>query len=264
LLVDIPIYVPLGSTANKQGRAVAVNICGGSESFAGVLATFVCKLFDYSVGKTGLSETHAREMGYDVVTVLCPGPDREHFAPGAQDLLLKMIVDRKTRRVLGVQAIGPGVVDKRIDVAATAITAKMTVDQLAHIDLGYSPPFSPVLDNLITAANVAKNKLDGYMAGISPQELHTRLDNKDSILLLDVRTPAELRQVRMKGALSIPLGSLRARLYELPKDRDIVTFCNYSLRGYEAAVILRQAGYDRVMVLDGGLSMWPYDLEYSV
>ncbi len=263
LLMENPIYVPLGSTANKQGRAVAVNICGGNEPFAGVLATFVCKLFDYSVGKTGLTETQARQMGYDVVTVLCPGPDREHFAPGAQDLLLKMIVDRKTRRILGVQAIGPGVVDKRIDVAATAITAKMTVDQLAHIDLGYSPPFSPVLDNLITAANVAKNKLDGQMTGISPHELHTRLDNKEPTLLLDVRTPAEVRQYRMKGALCIPLGSLRARLYELPKDRDIVTFCNYSLRGYEAAVILRQAGYDRVMVLDGGLSMWPYDLETS-
>lgn len=261
LLVGSPLYVPLGSTANKQGRAVAVNLCGGNEPFAGVLATFVCKLFDYSVGKTGLTETQARELNYEVVTVLCPGPDREHFAPGAQDLLLKMIVDRKSRRVLGVQAIGPGVVDKRIDVAATAIAAGMTVDQLAHVDLGYSPPFSPVLDNLITAANVAKNKLDGYLTGIGPRRLHERLENKEPILLLDVRTPAELRQFRMKGALSIPLGSLRARLYELPKDRDIVTFCNYSLRGYEAAVILRQAGFDRVQVLDGGLSMWPYDLE---
>ncbi len=263
LMTGKPLYVPLGSTANKQGRAVAVNLCGGNEPFAGVLATFVCKLFDYSVGKTGLTEVQAREMGYDVVTVLCPGPDREHFAPGAQDLLLKMIVDRKTRCVLGVQAIGPGVVDKRIDVAATAVAAQMTIDQLAHIDMGYSPPFSPVLDNLITAANVAKNKLAGHVVGISPRDLRQRLENKESILLLDVRTPAEVRQYRMKGAVSIPLGSLRARLYELPKDRPIVTFCNYSLRGYEAAVILRQAGFEQVSILDGGLSMWPYDLEVS-
>ncbi len=263
LLMDSPIYVPMGSTANKQGRTVAINLAGGNEPFAGVLSTFVCKLFDYNVGKTGLTETQAREMGYQTVVVMCPGPDREHFVPGARDLLLKLIVDRKTRRILGVQAIGPGVVDKRIDVAVTAISGKMTVDQLAHVDLGYAPPFSPVLDNLITAANVAKNKLEGRFLGISSVELYHRLENKDPILVLDVRTPTEVHQFRLKGSFSIPLGSLRSRLYELPREAEIVTVCNYSLRAYEAAVILRQAGYNSVSVLDGGLCMWPYDLEHS-
>ncbi|NLH18219.1 MAG: FAD-dependent oxidoreductase [Phycisphaerae bacterium] len=263
LLMDSPIYAPMGSTANKQGRTVAVNLAGGNEPFAGVLSTFVCKLFDYNVGKTGLTEMQAREMGYKVVVVLCPGPDHDHFVPGAQDLLLKLIVDYKSRRILGVQAIGPGVVDKRIDVAATAISGKMTVDQLAHVDLGYAPPFSPVLDNLITAANVAKNKLEGRFLGISSQELHHRMENRDPLLLLDVRTPVEVQHFRLKGSLSIPLGSLRSRLYELPREAEIVTVCNYSLRAYEAAVILRQAGYNSVSVLDGGLSMWPYDLDHS-
>ena len=142
-----------------------------------------------------------------------------------------------------------------------AIAAGMTVRELANADLGYAPPYAPAMDNLITAANVALNKLSGDMVGISPAELHQRQRNGEPLLLLDLRTPEEYEHERLPGAKLIPLASLRGRLQELPKTKRIVTFCNISLRGYEGALILRAAGFQDVRVLDGGLAMWPYEKE---
>jgi len=259
LVTGGPCFVPLGSTANKHGRVVAMNLCGEEDTFPGVLGSTVCKVFDYCVGRTGLTETAARKAGYDVTTALAPGPDRAHYMPGASPLLLKIVVDTKTRRLLGAQATGPGAGDKRIDVAAMAITAGMTVDQLAQADLCYAPPYAPAMDNIITAANVARNKLDGKMVGVSPREVHEMLGAQEDFVLLDVRSPAEYEEVRLPGSTLIPLGALRDRLGELPPDKPIVTFCKVSLRGYEAALILRAGGFEQVRVLDGGVAMWPYE-----
>lgn len=259
LITDEPCYVPLGSTANKQGRVAAVNIAGGTSRFPGVLGTTVCRVFDYCVARTGLTEVEARRHGYDIVTVSAPAPDKEHFVPNAAMLLLKLVVDRKTRRLLGAQGTGPGAADKRIDVAAMAITAGMTVDQLANADLCYAPPYSPAMDNLITAANVATNKLDGHMRGISAAEVNSMLQRGEDFVFLDVRTPAEHERVRLPKAQLVPLGTLRGRIAEIPKDKRIVVFCNISLRGYEAALILGAAGCRDCLVLDGGVEMWPFD-----
>jgi len=254
-----PCYVPLGSTANKQGRVAAVNICGGNDTFPGVLGSTVCKVFDYCVARTGLTETAARESGFDVVTAYAPAPDKAHFMPEAKSLFLKLVVDPKTRKLLGAQANGPGEGAKRVDVAAMAITSGMTVDQLANADLCYAPPYAPAMDNIITAANVARNKLDGIMKGITPAELRTKIDNGEDILLLDVRSPAEYEEVHLENSKLIPLGTLRERLREIPKDKEIITYCQISLRGYEAALILEAAGFKNVKVMDGGVMMWPYE-----
>jgi NADPH-dependent 2,4-dienoyl-CoA reductase/sulfur reductase-like enzyme/rhodanese-related sulfurtransferase/anti-sigma regulatory factor (Ser/Thr protein kinase) len=259
MITQKPCYVPLGSTANKQGRVAAINICGGSDTFAPILGTVACKVFDYNVAVTGLTEHTAGKAGFDVITVLVPAPDREHFVPGAQLVMLKLVVDRKTRRLLGAQAIGAGNGDKRIDVAATAIAAKMTVEQIANLDLCYAPPYSPVIDNIITAANVARNKLDGLMDGVSSKEVWQMMQEKKDFVLLDVRTPSEYQRERLNGATFIPLASLRSRYVELDRNKPIVAFCNYSLRGYEAAIILKHEDFKDVKVLDGGLEMWPYE-----
>lgn len=259
LITGRPCYVPLGSTANKQGRLAAVNIAGGKSRFPGVLGTTVCRVFDYCVARTGLSEREARQQGYDVVTVSAPAPDKEHFVPGAAMLLLKIVVDRATRRLLGAQGTGPGAADKRIDVAAMAITAGMTVDQLANADLCYAPPYSPAMDNLITAANVAANKLDGHMRGISAEQVNGMLERGEDFVFLDVRTPAEHDRVRLPKALLVPLGTLRGRIEEIPTKKRIVVFCNISLRAYEAALILKAAGLRDCFVLDGGVEMWPFE-----
>jgi hypothetical protein len=120
--------------------------------------------------------------------------------------------------------VGPGAGDKRMDVAAMAITAGMTVDQISKVNLCYAPPYSPTVDNIITAANVARNKLDGEMTGISPMEVKTRLEAKEEFLLLDVRSPAEYQQEHLANSTLIPLGALRSRLGELPKDKEIIAF----------------------------------------
>jgi len=259
LLTGRPAYIPLGSTANKQGRVAANNICGVHDTFPGVLGSTVCKVFEYCVARTGLSEAAARSLGYEVVTAMAPAPDKAHFMPAAKPLLLKLIVDKNSRRLLGAQATGPGAGDKRIDAAAMAITAGMTVDQFANADLCYAPPYAPAMDNIITAANVARNKLDGRMVGVSPMEVHRMMDEGADFVLLDVRSPAEYEQVRLPNSTSIPLGTLRGRLDELPRDKEIIAFCKISLRGYEAELILKAAGFNNVRVMDGGIEMWPFE-----
>ncbi len=259
IITGKPCYVPLGSTANKEGRVVAVNICGGDEKFPGVVASTVCKVFDYCVARTGLTEGWARAAGYDVITSLSSSPDREPFMPGAKTIMIKLIADRDTGKLLGVQALGPGGGDKRVDVAATAVCAGMTVDQIANLDLCYAPKYSLAMDNLITAANIVRNKREGLFRGISPMEVYEKIRKKDDFLLIDVSTPQEYEAGRLPGSISIPSGSLRGRMHELEREKDIVVFCSTSLRGYEAALVLQAAGFENVRVMDGGLSMWPYE-----
>lgn len=252
-------FVPLGSTANKHGRVAAINVCGGNDRFPGVLGSMVCKVFDFCVARTGLTETTARQCGYEVTTVIVPDVDRAHYMPGAKPIILKLVVDASSRKLLGAQAVGPGNGDKRMDVAAVAITAGMTVDQVAKLDLCYAPPYSGALDNMITASNVVRNKLDGQVTGITPMEVKKLIDAKTDFVFLDVRSPGEFQQEHLAGSTLIPLGALRARLAELPRDKDIVSFCKVSLRGYEAARILNGAGFQRVRVMDGGVSVWPFE-----
>jgi NADPH-dependent 2,4-dienoyl-CoA reductase/sulfur reductase-like enzyme/rhodanese-related sulfurtransferase len=258
-LTGRPCYVPLGSTANKQGRVVAVNICGGYELFPGVVGSSICKVFDYCVARTGLTERAAISLGYEVITAMAPGADKAHYMPKSKTLLMKIIADKKTERLLGVQVTGPGEGAKRIDVAATAITAGMTLDQLANLDLSYAPPYSSAMDNLITAANVARNKRDGFMIGISAESVQRKMQNGEDFVLLDVRSPHEYGQVNLPKSTLIPLGVLRKRLSEIPRNKEVITYCAISLRGYEASLILRAAGFTDVKVLDGGIAMWPYD-----
>lgn len=261
LLTGQPVYLPLGSTANKHGRVVADNLCGREASFPGVLGSLIVKVFALNVARTGLSEEDARLLSGDPVTILAPSPDRAHVYPGAKPIVLKLIADRASRRLLGAQILGPGAVDKRIDTLATALTFGATADQLAQLDLSYAPPFSTAMDPLHQAANALRNKLDGIGESLSPLEVRAMLAAGRPLLLLDVRSPAEHREVRIPGATLMPLGSLRERLEDLPRDVEIVPLCKISLRGYEAQRILRDAGFSRVRFLEGGILGWPFELE---
>ncbi|TYO99352.1 NADPH-dependent 2,4-dienoyl-CoA reductase/sulfur reductase-like enzyme [Geothermobacter ehrlichii] len=259
-----PLYLPLGSTANKQGRVVADNLGGIDSAFSGVLGTLLVKVFGLNVGRTGLSKEAAEKAGFEPVSILAPSPDRVHSMPSARPILTRLTVDRKSRRLLGAQIVGPGETAKRIDVVATALSLDATLDQLAEFDLGYAPPYSAAMDPLHQAANALRNKLDGLADSLSPLQLKQRLDAGEKILLLDVRSPDEYAEVRIPGATLLPLGQLRSKIAELPKDRLIVPFCKISLRGYEATRILLAAGFDQVAYLEGGILGWPWELERGV
>jgi NADPH-dependent 2,4-dienoyl-CoA reductase/sulfur reductase-like enzyme/signal transduction histidine kinase/rhodanese-related sulfurtransferase len=261
LLTGKPTWLPTGSNATKQGRVAASVICGRDASFPGVVGSMVLKVFDWTVATTGLSAAEAAQAGFDPVTVLIPGPDRAHYLPTSQNILLKLVADRSSRRLLGMQGIGPGEVAKRIDIMATALAAGMDVETVSNLDLAYAPAYSMALDNVITAANVLGNKIDKLFEGIEPAQLHALMNGAEPPVLLDVRQPSEHGRLRLAGSLHIPLGALRGRLDELPRDRLIVTICKIGLRGYEASLVLRHHGFERVRVLDGGLDSWPYDLE---
>ena len=256
------VYVPLGSTANKHGRVIGDNIAGRQVVFAGIVGTAVAKHCDFNIGSAGLTESKARDLGYNVVTTLAPAPDHAHYYPGAKVILIKLVADADTRKLLGVQVVGPGDSAKRIDVVATALCFGATVDDIADLDLGYAPPYSGAMDNIIHAANIIRNKLDGIVETISPIQVKAKIDAGENFVLLDVRGPGEYKTMRIEDprVRLIPLGKLRASLDDLPKDQEIIPFCKISLRGYEAACILKGAGFNNVRFMDGGVVAWPYEI----
>ncbi len=257
LITGRKVIAPFGDVANKQGRVIGENITGGKERFPGVYGTCVFKAFDFTVAGTGLNEAQAKEAGIDYLTVLAPGPDRAHYYPAARYIRLKLIVEKGTWKVIGAQATGMGEVAKRIDVISMAIQAGMTIDQLSHVDLAYAPPYSPALDPVIVAANVARNKRDGMFEGITAFDVKEILE-RDDVVLLDVRSPEEFRSKHIESdkVLHIPLLELRERLDEIPRDKEIIIICQLGLRSYEASRILAGAGFKRVKVMEGGMAFW--------
>jgi len=260
ITTNSPCYMPLGSTANKEGRIAALNISGQEAHFPGVLGTITCKVFDYCISRTGLTFKEAIEKGYNIVTSLTAGPDKEHFMKDAKTLMMKLIVDTDTKLILGAQTIGSSDGYNKIGIIATAMNAGMTIDDISNLDLSYAPPYSLATDNLITAVNVVNNKIDQVFKSISSKEVYSKITNHSKFILLDVRSHKEYEELRIPGSTLIPLGVLRNRLFELNKNKEIITFCSISLRGYEAALILQNAGFNNVKVMDGGITMWPYDI----
>ncbi|MCK5862543.1 MAG: FAD-dependent oxidoreductase [Candidatus Hydrogenedentes bacterium] len=257
------VLAPFGDLANLEGRVVGQNVINeGSAKFPGTVQTGVCKIFDYVAGATGFSERIAlNSVGKDITSVTWAGQDKPGFM-GAKPIIVKMVADNKTGRVLGVQCVGPGDASKRIAIAATAIQAGFTVDDILNLDLPYAPPFSPAIDPVITTAHILQNKMLGRMNGISCIELKKKLDDGEDLFLLDARGPDEFEEMRMGiGETLIPLGALRKRLSEIPKDKEVVCFCKISLRGYEAAGLLEANGWKNVKVLEGGIAAWPFGRE---
>lgn len=258
------VLAPYGDLANLEGRVIGDNVIkGNTATFPGTQQTGICKLFDYGIGITGLSETKAIEAGFDYVKVINASPDKPGFMNGKL-LISKLIAEKNTGRILGVQCAGPGDVSKQLAIWAVAIKGNLTVDDMANADLPYAPPYSLAIDHSIASAHILQNKMNGIFEGISAMELKEKLDNKEDMYILDTRGADEYEQTRLGiGETLIPIGLLRKRLNELPenKDKQIITFCKISLRGYEAAVMLKAHGYTKVKVLEGGIAAWPYEKE---
>ena len=265
LITHQPVHAPYGDLANLQGRVAGQNVISGNVAkFPGTIQTGICKVFDYGVGSTGLSEQNALKLGYtDIETVVNASLDKPGFMHGNL-LITKLIVDKQSGLILGAQVLGPGDVSKQVAIWAMAIKGKLTVDDMVNADLPYAPPFSLAIDHSIATAHIMQNKLKGYFTGISAEQFKEKLKEKVPMILLDVRNPDEYEQMRLGvGERLIPLGQLRKRLEELPEDKnsEIVTWCKISLRGYEAALILQAYGYKNVKVLEGGIMAWPWERE---
>ena len=262
LVTGHKILAPLGSTANKHGRVIGTNVAGGDESFPGVLGTSIAKVFIYNVGRVGLSQSQAQAAGYDVVTSLVPGYEHATYYPKGKEILVKLVAEKSSGKLLGGQVVGPGETAKRIDVLATALSFSATVDDLANTDLAYAPPYNSALDPLHNAANVIRNKRSGLARALTPMEVESKFKSGDDFILLGVRSPGEWEAYRIEApqARLIPLRELRQKLDKLPGDAEIVIYCHTSVRAYQAQRILDGAGFKNVKFIDGSIASWPYEI----
>jgi NADPH-dependent 2,4-dienoyl-CoA reductase/sulfur reductase-like enzyme/rhodanese-related sulfurtransferase len=256
--------LPLGSVANKEGRVAGSNAVGHIERFPGIQGATALKIFDWNVGRAGLSAEQAAELGIPVITATVSAPDKPHYYPGNKPVILKLTAEKANRRLIGIQGVGPGDVMKRIDVAITAMTARMTVDDVANLDLAYAPPYSEAMDVLIHGANILRNKLDGLLQGVTSTQLQAMRQAGEDVMLLDVRSPDEHQDGCIPGSVLIPLGAVRSRLDQIPRDKRVVAYCKTSLRAWEAICILAGYGYSNVEILDGGFLAWPFDIHHGV
>lgn len=261
LITGKPAWIALGSTAAKMGRVAAINALGGNDTFRGVVGTTIMKVFGMNVAKTGLCEREAIKAGYTVESAIIPASDKSHYYPGCKDIIIKLVADVNTKKLLGAQIVGEGVIDKRIDVIATALSFGATVDQISKLDLAYAPPYAMALDAIIVAANALNNKLQGRTEGILPQKVIERRNRGDDFILLDVRSETEFKSGHIRDSLHIPLDVLAARVNELDRTREIITYCRAGLRASHAYRILKNAGFEKVKYMDGSIMAWTYGLE---
>lgn len=251
--------VPMGSAANKEGRAAGANALGRSLEVKGFTGTVIVKAFDLAVGKTGLSEREAVGEGLRPVSTYVIAGHHAGYYPGAKAIRMKIVTDADSGRLLGAQVIGPKGVDKRLDVFATALYNRMQTEDLVHLDLAYAPPYSSARDPIIVAGMLQQNIAVGDWQPITPATLHRKMETKEPLTLVDVRTKGELRRLgKIEGAVHIPIDELRDRLRELDPDSDTVLYCAVGLRSYLGGRILAMHGYKNVEVLTGGFNAWTY------
>jgi NADPH-dependent 2,4-dienoyl-CoA reductase/sulfur reductase-like enzyme/rhodanese-related sulfurtransferase len=247
------VRIPLAGPANRQGRIAASNALGMRMKYSGAQGTSVVKLFDATAASSGLGEKAAREAGFEVGAALLYKDHHASYYPGASELVLKLVYDRKSSRLLGAQAFGAEGVEKRIDVLATAIRGKMTLDDIAELDLAYSPPYSSANDPVNMAAFIAQNDLSGYAPLETAAALKAAIAAGEAAFVLDVRNRAEYEAGHIAGALNLPLDELRYDGLEgLPRDRVIHIHCRSGFRAHLALRILKARGFERLVNVTGG------------
>ena len=246
--------IPLAGPANKQGRIAADNICGIPSTYSGTQGSAILKVFDMTVAATGVNEKTAKRLGLDYGKSFTYSSSHASYYPGAVNMCIKTLYEKGSGRILGAQITGFDGVDKRCDVIATAIRANMTAHDLARLELCYAPPYSSAKDPVNMAGFVIENILTGKMKDFHWHDVQD-LPRDGSVTLLDTRTALEFENGRIDGFINIPLDDLRRRLGELNKSKKIYVTCQIGLRGYIAARILSQNGFD-VYNLNGGYRLY--------
>ena len=245
--------VPLAGPANRQGRIAADNVFGRQSKYRGTQGTAVLGVFGRTAAMTGASAKTLRRLERPFHAVYVHPTDHAGYYPGAEPIALKILFAPDTGRLLGAQAVGRDGVDKRLDVLATALQAGMTVDDLAGLELAYAPPFGSAKDPVNLVGMAAQNVRNGEVLTAQWSEVPQYVP--PNAMILDVRRREERDKGFIPGSVSIPLDELRARLDELPKDREILVSCQTGQRAYFACRLLTQNGF-RVRNLSGAWRTW--------
>ena len=238
-----PAFIPLAGPANKQGRIAADNIAGYESVYTGTQGSAVLKLFDMTVATTGLNEKSATAAGIDYDKTYTYSASHATYYPGAAQMSIKALWDKKTLKIIGAQIVGFDGVDKRMDVLATAIRLGAKITDLTTLELCYAPPFSSAKDPVNMLGFVAENIVSGKLKQFFWHDVEN-LARDGSVFLLDTRTPYEVMYGKIDGFVNIPLDELRERIDEIPKDKPVYVHCHSGLRSYLACRILTGNGYD--------------------
>ena len=235
--------ISLAGPANKQGRIIADNICGGDSRYLGSQGSSVIKVFDMTAATTGINETNAKKSGLEVDTVILSPMSHAGYYPGGKVMTMKVVFEKESYRLLGTQIIGYEGVDKRIDVLATAIHAGLNATQLKDLDLAYAPPYSSAKDPVNMAGFMIDNIAKGTLKQWHLEDMDKISKDKD-VVLIDVRTVCEFSRGHIDGFKNIPVDELRERISEIEKGKPVYLICQSGLRSYIASRILEGNGYE--------------------
>jgi len=242
-ITKMPAFLPLAGPANKQGRIAADNIAGFESVYTGTQGSAVLKLFDMTIATTGLNEKTAAAAGIDYDKTYTYSASHATYYPGAAQMSIKALWDKRTLKIIGAQIVGFDGVDKRMDVLATAIRFGAKITDLTTLELCYAPPFGSAKDPVNMLGFVAENIVSGKLKQFFWHDVEN-LPRDGSVFLLDTRTPFEVMNGKINGFVNIPLDSLRQRINEIPKDKPVYVHCHSGHRSYLACRILTGNGYD--------------------
>ena len=246
------VAIPLAGPANRQGRIVAGNIVGRNEKYKGSLGTAIIKIFELTGASTGLNERSLKQLNIPYEKVYLHPNNHATYYPGATAISIKALYNKGNRQILGAQAVGISGVDKFIDVIAISIKFKATIDDLTELELAYAPPFLSAKSPANMLGFIGQNIEDNLLEQVFMKDLENY--NEKETIILDVREKLELISGKLNDSINIPLSELRKRYTELPKDKEIWTYCAVGLRGYIASRFLTQKGY-KVKNLAGGIKI---------
>lgn len=247
-------YIALAGPANREGRVAADAICGIQSAYPGSQGSSILKIFDMTVASTGMNEKMAKKLGVDYDVAITWSAEHASYYPGATYMAIKTVFEKKTGRILGAQLTGYHGVDKRCDVFATAIRAKMTASEIAELDLCYAPPFGSAKDPVNMAGFVIENIMTGKMKQIRIEEVNA-LPRDGSVYLIDVRDKVAFNNGHMDGFENIPIGEIRSRITSMNKTKKVYLSCKMGLTAYNASRIFLQNGFD-AYVISGGYRLY--------
>ena len=261
LVTDKAAYIPLESMANRQGRVIGTNLAGGDARFKGGVGSFVVKIFEKSLAGAGLTIDVARKEGFDAVSIQVAQFDRAHFYPEKEIIYLELVVDRKTRTVLGIQGWGGEGSEMvgRINAVAPLIMNKAKVEDVSNLEIAYSPPFASAMDIVNALGNTTENFLDGMYKPMQMEEFIEcwKSRNNGDCFFLDCRADADAIPFQEKFPeiwKSIPHDELERRCDEVPRDKKIILLCNTGIRSYEAQINLAAHGIEDTVSVESGIS----------